>query len=605
MPELKDLFLERESELYNYVRYPYKEDGDTQPYRYTTLDNAEPMNNTFFEDQSNPVSLSARRDFNRMFQFSKSAQGLVFLGKQTFLQTGNTFAQTRLYNPLNVQLHSVPFVHLPRHVDVKQTIQSLFGGTSDPERYARLQKETVDESKTRATARYSGKGGILNITNQPTAISLDGIGRRLQNNVIASFRRIGSGFSAQFGNPTGGRPEADTENLVATHYNQLADKFKFIGNHLWSYTDQYYSNGEAASILYSWRDNKITTPGLRQEITLSNTIVSTGKQREIAGLYFRSNSQQRVIESPGITIDQGREFSSIVLSGERSIRIGLANRYVYDFNESPPSIKDEDNVSDISYQTKLDEWIDKNEKYATEVSNYLASAREQQGLNIPFLGTGSFSEGTFKARTRYYKDPMTAPTILKTDIPRGQDVDSIDVIFHNLSGPVPDPNTDTGTRLVRNYDVRFRAFIKDINESITPTYNENKYIGRYETFYTYNKVTRDLSFELTIQAFSKDEIKRILDRMSLLTSFAYPKVSRGTNYQTPSIFKVTIGKLYTVQPCILQSLTHRIEEDVSWDIDEQIPMSVKCNMQLRLLDKKSYDTFSFDIYKDTNITLGV
>jgi len=127
MAKLIDLFNEREPELYNYVKYPYKEDDDTQPYRYTTLDNAEPMNNTFFEDQSNPVSLSARRDFNRMFQFSKSAQGLVFLGKQTFLQTGNTFAQTRLYNPLNVQIHSVPFVHMSRHVDVKQTIQSILG----------------------------------------------------------------------------------------------------------------------------------------------------------------------------------------------------------------------------------------------------------------------------------------------------------------------------------------------------------------------------------------------------------------------------------------------------------------------------------------------
>ena len=33
-------------------------------------------------------------------------------------------------------------------------------------------------------------------------------------------------------------------------------------------------------------------------------------------------------------------------------------------------------------------------------------------------------------------------------------------------------------------EVRFRAFIEDISESVSPSYNENKYIGRYETFYT-------------------------------------------------------------------------------------------------------------------------
>jgi hypothetical protein len=514
--------------------------------------------NPFFEDQSNPISLSARRDFNRMFQFNKSVQGLVFLGKQQFLQTGNTFAQTRLYNPLNVQIHSVPFVHMSRHVDVNQTVESLFGGSSDPERYARLQIETSDAAKIRGQSRAQGRGGILNLSDTSPQVSVRNIRSRLIDTFTVSLRQAASGFSAQFTSPTLGeddRPEIDFafyDKMVNKYRGKFQlinsnifdspaklPKFQSLGQlHLYDYNDSYYS-------VYNSLDgdgNKFTD-------------VESGLINKDMGVH----KVQKEKDGPELTVEEG-------------IEAGLENN---------------------------------KKRYTAEVSQYLSSNRGG-GLNIPFLGTGSFSpEGTFNARTRYYKDPMTAPTIVKTDIPRGQDVDSIDVIFHNLSGPVSDPDSDTGTRLVRNYDVRFRAFIKDINESITPTYNENKYIGRYETFYTYNKVIRDLSFELTIQAFSKDEIKRILDRMSILTSFAYPKLSRGTNYQAPSIFKVTIGKLYTVQPCILQSLTHRIEEDASWDIDEQIPMSVKCNIQLRLLDKKSYDTFSFDIYKDTNITLGV
>lgn len=523
MAKLIDLFNEREPELYNYVKYPYKEDDDTQPYRYTTLDNAEPMDNTFFEDQSNPVSLSARRDFNRMFQFSKSAQGLVFLGKQTFLQTGNTFAQTRLYNPLNVQIHSVPFVHMSRHVDVKQTVESLFGGTSDPERYARLQNETSDAAKVRGISRAEGKGGILNINNQPNVVSLGGIGKRIVDQFTTTFRQATSGFSAQFENPTGNRPEANIEKLIATHYNRLTNKFKTTGIHLWSQEDQYYKDGNKLQLLDNWKDN----------IPL---IVPT-------------------------------------LNGQ-SLRIGLANRYVRDFDYSPPSVQVGNEI--ISYQTELEEWEDKNEKYAKEVNNYLASTRGN-GKNIPFLGTGSFSGGTFNARTRYYKDPIQAGSII-SDPASPTDVDSIDVIF-SVKDSEP---------------VRFRAFLEDLSETVTPTYNENKYIGRYETFYTYNKVIRDVSFKLTLNAFSEQELHHIHRKMSYLTSLAYPEVTN--NYLTPNIFKITIGKIFTKQPCILQSLSHNIETDFSWDINEQLPMAFTSNIGIRLLDKNLHRVTDQSIY---------
>src|SRR5210317_1911979 len=240
MPELKDLFLERESELYDYVKYPVKDDSDTQPYRYTTLDNAEPMN-PFFEDQSNPISLSARRDFNRMFQFSKSAQGLVFLGKQQLLQTGNTFTQTRLYNPLNVQIHSVPFVHKSRHLNIKQTIESILGGGEDYLKYARLQRQTSDDLKSKFNDKSLSsyrKGGILN--DELDRISLRNfrrgfvggfgdlknslkpalikIGKSKIDSVVANFQRQLSPFTSQFTNPTGDRPE-----IRISYYDEMRE----------------------------------------------------------------------------------------------------------------------------------------------------------------------------------------------------------------------------------------------------------------------------------------------------------------------------------------------------------------------------------------------
>ena len=491
MPELKDLFLERESELYDYVKYPVKDDSDTQPYRYTTLDNAEPMN-PFFEDQSNPISLSARRDFNRMFQFNKSAHGLVFLGKQQLLQTGNTFTQTRLYNPLNVQIHSVPFVHKSRHLNIKQTIESILGSGEDYLKYARLQRETSDDLKSKFNDKSLSsyrKGGILND-------ELDRISLR-------NFRR---GFVGGFGNLKSRLKPA----LIKIGKSKLDSVVANFQRQLSPFTSQF------------------TNP--------------TGDRPEIRISYY----------------DEMREFH------------GIENSYEGD-----------DPVTGISYEE--------------QVQNYLASGRGS-GKNISIASPGMPEDGKFVAKewnSRYYKDNIQQKfSIQRRDIDTNFDVDTVDVIF----GPVMPTTIFDGDELIvrPDYSVRFRAFIEDMNETVTPTYNESKYIGRYETFYTYNKVTRDLSFKLTLQAFSKAELQHIIQKMSYLTSQAYPTSTR--NYITPNILNVKIGNLYPKQPCLLQSLTHNIENDASWDIDSQLPTRIVANVNLRLLDNNTHSPDDNDIY---------
>ena len=175
---------------------------------------------------------------------------------------------------------------------------------------------------------------------------------------------------------------------------------------------------------------------------------------------------------------------------------------------------------------------------------------------------------------RYYKDYMQINRAKAGSIFREpddpMDSDSIDVIFQVLN----------------DEEVRFRAFIEDIGETVTPTYTENKYIGRYETFYTYDKVIRNASFQLRLQAFSIEEREHIMEKMAYLTSLAYPESSN--NYLTPLVTNLTIGKVYIKQPCILQGLSHSIESDTSWDIDYQTPMSIVCSLEVRLLDKEVY-----------------
>jgi len=232
--------------------------------------------------------------------------------------------------------------------------------------------------------------------------------------------------------------------------------------------------------------------------------------------------------------------------------------------------------------------------YLTALKNYKSGNKK---MSIGFdeeSNTTQTPDGftVFKAAkwdNPYYKDNIQVyagtdigrdifrPIAGVTDFGDEFDTDSIDVIFRVHGREASE-------------DVRFRAFIEDISESVTPMYNENKYIGRYETFYTYDGVTRDLSFKLRMQAFSIGERDHIMQKMAYLTSLAYPESSGGSGpgYLTPLVTEVTIGRVYARQPCIVQSLSHTIEGDTSWDIDHQTPMSVVATLQVRLLDREHY-----------------
>lgn len=63
--------------------------------------------------------VSTIRDVKRVSKFLTSTEGVLFLGKQLLLQTGNTFAETRIYNPVEILLNADPFLGRGsiRHID--------------------------------------------------------------------------------------------------------------------------------------------------------------------------------------------------------------------------------------------------------------------------------------------------------------------------------------------------------------------------------------------------------------------------------------------------------------------------------------------------------
>lgn len=139
----------------------------------------------------------------------------------------------------------------------------------------------------------------------------------------------------------------------------------------------------------------------------------------------------------------------------------------------------------------------------------------------------------------------------------------------------------------------FRAFLDGaITDAITPTWTPTKYVGRGESFYTYEGVTNSLTFSFTMVAFSRQEMMPLYQKITYLKSIMYPDYS--SNKMRGTIVELTIGDYIKYQPGIINSLSITIPEDATWEIalnspdgttgklDEdmhELPMMLKVQME--------------------------
>lgn len=78
------------------------------------------------DTRSVPV-ISTQRDINRISRFLSTSEGQRFTDKQLLLQTGNIFADTKIYNPKSPILNAVPFVHVRRNIPTSLLVARVPG----------------------------------------------------------------------------------------------------------------------------------------------------------------------------------------------------------------------------------------------------------------------------------------------------------------------------------------------------------------------------------------------------------------------------------------------------------------------------------------------
>jgi hypothetical protein len=110
----------------------------------------------------------------------------------------------------------------------------------------------------------------------------------------------------------------------------------------------------------------------------------------------------------------------------------------------------------------------------------------------------------------------------------------------------------------------FRAFLNNVDRRIDAQWNEFSYVGRGESFYAYNGFKSVMSFDFTICAMSRREMKPLYQKLNYLYSTLTPDYKN--NKMRGNLVELTIGDYIHYQPGVIASMFISIPEEANWEI---------------------------------------
>ena len=169
-------------------------------------------------------------------------------------------------------------------------------------------------------------------------------------------------------------------------------------------------------------------------------------------------------------------------------------------------------------------------------------------------------------------------------------------------------------RDVRNQKyIVLRAFLTNIQDSISPEWNNYRYVGRPDDVYVYKGTTRSVSFSLKVAAFSRREMIPMWEKINYLVGLNYGSFvdtslyanNDGGYYQgnpgmSSPICELTIGDYLTSQPGYIKDFNISVPPEYPWDviIDDggsnvigELPQMVDINMGFQVIPQQIPDSY--------------
>lgn len=126
-------------------------------------------------------------------------------------------------------------------------------------------------------------------------------------------------------------------------------------------------------------------------------------------------------------------------------------------------------------------------------------------------------------------------------------------------------------------------------DSINPTFQDFKYVGRAEPYYQYTGVTRNVSFSFDVVVHNREDVGVIYNKVNTLISLAYPHKYTETKMIEPNIVKLTIADYLVKAPLFMTGIQITPSDEVTFQ--ESKPSILTINVQGNILQNEEYPIF--------------
>lgn len=474
--------------------------------------------------------------------------GVLFIGKQLLLQTGNTFAQTRLYDPSSPLVHVIPFVHRPRHFKTG----TLYNGA--------LQNETVN-SFNRSTVGNVGGTLVGNAITRSARNAINQIGK--------TVRTFTSTLNAITASPT---REPEGKFYLRPEDNQASYRFS-VNNYRFFRVPLYNSQpmenrGQRRFPLETTvRESGRTSVSRFARYAVDANLLARqfeAKPRPSTSDFVNEqlNSTQRTVNEFSVITAGARAIvpsgTSRPAEGQHSVR---ALGRTVTFNSTLQGYMGGKQTLDTNGYLYGDS--NPQDSYSSLENTSVEKVRSKSTGLADFYNLRQIQTGSRPHSVNY--SSIAGEQTLEPDI--------IKFIFKSVNETEP---------------VQFRALISELRQGLRAEYNETRYIGRTERFVNYAGAKRDVNMTFNIVAFSPRELDNMWLRINYLTGLAFPRTVTSAGFMVPPLFRITVGDIYVDQPCYIESLDFDfLDNSITFDTDKEVSQVINVKMSLVLLEKRS------------------
>lgn len=174
-----------------------------------------------------------------------------------------------------------------------------------------------------------------------------------------------------------------------------------------------------------------------------------------------------------------------------------------------------------------------------------------------------------------------------------------------------------------NERFRFRAYIENVSEDFSPSWQEVKILGRADSAYIYQGFERGVSISFKVAALSRGDLMLMWDQLERLAKTTVPEYNNDSKMKGPLI-KFTLGNWFINTPAFVKSLSYTVDNDTPWEINlsnsgvyggdggtlnsnsvGELPMTVSVQVSLQIFGAtrpESKNSLSDQISKPNGIT---